>query len=83
MNIFPPCPYFTLIVNRFITTFRLAKHQHVAIANPAPAQIMHIKNDESSQYSQSHTAVKCINVVHYRPTSNRLQQMEQFETVQL
>lgn len=43
---------------------------------------MYIKDDERSPFLPPHALVKSVNIVHYKPTPDRLQQIEQHGTVQ-
>lgn len=42
---------------------------------------MRINDDERSPYFLLRVPVKSVNVVHYKPAADRLEQMEQHETV--
>lgn len=73
---------YALIVNTSNTAIRLAKYPRVALANAPSVEIMHIKNDEYSSYTTPRIPVKFLNIVHYKPTADRLQQMRQYAAVQ-
>lgn len=50
--------------------------------SPIRSGIFHIKNDEYFPYKPPGSTVDSLNVVHYKPTPNRLQQMKRHEIVQ-
>lgn len=76
MDIFLLRPFYALIVNTSITAIRLAIHQRIILANPLSVEIIDTKNDERSQHLTPRVAVECVNVVHFNPTPDSLQQME-------
>lgn len=82
MDIFLLRPLYALIVNTSNTTIKLAKHQSLALANPRTDEIIHIKKDERFMYLPPQVPVEFIHGMHYKPISDRPQQMERHEMVQ-
>lgn len=75
MDVFLGKPFCILIENASSSTITLANHQRVAIADPAPLDIILSKNDEPFSYSVSHLLSDSFNVMHYKPTPDHLQEM--------
>lgn len=70
----PLCLFYTLLANRSNTIVKLAKRQSVALTNTLPVENMHIKDDERSTYLPVRARVESVNIVHYKLTSDRLQE---------
>lgn len=71
-----------LILNASSLAINLAKHQHIAITFPPLLKVVHNKDDEHSSYSVSQSLSDSVNFLHYKPASDRPQQMDQHETAQ-
>lgn len=82
MDTFPLRRFCTLIVNTSNIAIQLGKHNCVGLANPAPVEIIHIKNAERSLYLSARIPVELVNAVHYKTILNLLQHMEQHKKVQ-
>lgn len=82
MDLFPRNSSYVIIANASISAIEIAKQWRVAIISPQISKILYIKNDELSSYLPPSKTDDPVNAAHYKPATDRLQQMEEHETVQ-
>lgn len=82
MDVYPQRPVYIIIISSSNSVIKLAKLQRVATTSSSSFEIIYIKIDESFPYSPSSTFLESANVVRYKPTPDRPQDMGEYKTVQ-
>lgn len=82
INLFLLCPSYALIVNTSKYYHQVGLTLTRRTSRPPPVESIHANIDECFAYVLLHTPVKSVDIVHYKPALDFLQQMEQRETDQ-
>lgn len=75
-------PFYVIVANASPSVIKLAKKQRVDAMSQSPLTILHVKNNEYTPYPLRSSTVDFINIVHHKPSPDRLQQLKRHETVQ-
>lgn len=73
MDAFQQNPFYVIVANAATSVIKLARHPRVATTSAPRSEILHTKNDEYLLYLLPSNVVDVVNVVHCKPTCERLQ----------
>lgn len=82
MDMYPQKSVYIIIANASNSSIELSQRKSVTTTISHLSKNIHIRNDKLSSYLTSSMSFKHVNILHYTPTPDRPQQMEEHETVQ-